>query len=295
MNPIKRNYIPGSEWLYVKIYSGFSFCEKLLNSDIYHLTRQLLKENLIEKWFFVRFNDSDFHLRIRFQLKNIEEFGRVISIINKKFEKYIGNIVDKIQLDTYKRELERYRPYLIETIESIFFIESTSMLKVLRRLDNNRDKENYRWLLGLKIINDYLGIFMFDDYAKLEFLKEISSDYKMEFGNDKNNLLEMRNKYRQNKVLIEDMLSGAYFDREFKRIVICAEFSVETTGNLHKIKDKLSVQKENLYLKSIIRSIIHMMMNRLFVFKNRMYELVLYDFLYMYYIAKIGKLKKRVY
>lgn len=44
-------------------------------------------------------------------------------------------------------------------------------------------------------------------------------------------------------------------------------------------------------MESLLSSYTHMSLNRLFISKNRIYELVLYDFLRRYYTSEIAKRK----
>ncbi|GHV23349.1 hypothetical protein FACS1894174_09080 [Bacteroidia bacterium] len=44
-------------------------------------------------------------------------------------------------------------------------------------------------------------------------------------------------------------------------------------------------------MNELLKSYIHMMLNRLFRSKNRMHEMVLYDFMFRYYTSGIAKEK----
>ncbi len=60
--PKKRSFIPGSEWIYYKIYCGVKTADKILTETIKPLVEQLKMLNLIEKWFFIRYSDPDTHI-----------------------------------------------------------------------------------------------------------------------------------------------------------------------------------------------------------------------------------------
>jgi len=66
-----RKFIPGTEWLYLKIYTGVKTSDVLLEEAILPLVTCFLNNNLINKWFFIRYNDPKPHLRIRFELSDV--------------------------------------------------------------------------------------------------------------------------------------------------------------------------------------------------------------------------------
>lgn len=63
---MRRKFIPGSEWVYCKIYAGEHQIDTLLGTVVYDLVGGLKSEGRIDKWFFIRYRDeSGFHLRLR--------------------------------------------------------------------------------------------------------------------------------------------------------------------------------------------------------------------------------------
>lgn len=52
---------------------------------------------------------------------------------------------------------------------------------------------------------------------------------------------------------------------------------------------KINKRSNKITIEYLLTSYIHMMLNRLFKSKNRIYELVLYDFLRRYYASKIAR------
>ncbi|NJM79924.1 MAG: lantibiotic dehydratase [Flavobacterium sp.] len=77
-NEIASNYLPGNEWLYFKIYSGVKTGDYILTEKILPLVNDLLNDGSIQKWFFIRYYDTDNHIRFRVQLKNNDESDIVL-------------------------------------------------------------------------------------------------------------------------------------------------------------------------------------------------------------------------
>lgn len=89
MKNTQRSYIPGSEWIYFKIYAGDKTMDKLLSNNIYHIISKLKKRQLIEKWFFIRFADPDSHIRVRFLVKETSHIGIIINLIYSQLNKLV--------------------------------------------------------------------------------------------------------------------------------------------------------------------------------------------------------------
>ena len=76
---IRRTFVPGDEWLFFKVYCGVKTCDELLVKKILSLAHRLMKEKIIVRWFFIRYSDPDYHLRVRFLLSSIDDTGYVIT------------------------------------------------------------------------------------------------------------------------------------------------------------------------------------------------------------------------
>ncbi|MBK8924711.1 MAG: lantibiotic dehydratase [Crocinitomicaceae bacterium] len=72
-NELKRTFIPGSEWIYYKIYCGEKTAERILLELVYPLSTEICDTlKLAEKWFFIRYADPDHHIRIRFYAHSVD-------------------------------------------------------------------------------------------------------------------------------------------------------------------------------------------------------------------------------
>ncbi len=77
---MNRVFSLGSEWVYFKIYSGYKIADIILLEYLNEKIKLLQSENYIKKWFFIRYNDSDSHIRIRFQVNKTEDVFQVIKV-----------------------------------------------------------------------------------------------------------------------------------------------------------------------------------------------------------------------
>ena len=292
MKLVQRAFLPGSEWIYFKIYAGNKTINKILSNEIPAIIRELEREKIISKWFFIRYSDPDFHLRIRFLLKNNESSNKVLELFYKKMNKLNKNgLIWKIQLDTYLRELERYGNSLIEEAESIFYADSRCNLSVITQLENYKN-ENYCWMIALKMVDAFLNDFSYSLQAKQILMEKLSNSYKLEFGFNQINSKQFNSLYRDNKSLVESVLGNKISDDRFKKLCyFIKKRSVNIEATIEKLIIYTERNKKTLILDNLISSYLHMTFNRLFVSKNRTYELILYDFLKRFYTSELAKIK----
>ncbi len=63
---VQRTFPPGSEWLYAKLYTGTATADQILRDVIAPLVAEVLGSGAAERWFFIRYGDPDWHVRLRF-------------------------------------------------------------------------------------------------------------------------------------------------------------------------------------------------------------------------------------
>lgn len=291
----QRLFTIGSEWLYFNIYIGPQTSNKFLILTLEPFTSKLIKKNVIDKWFFIRYKDeTGLHLRIRFHLCNPKKgISKVTIGLNKLTTQYIEyNLISGITVNTYKREMERYGVDTIEEFESLFFINSKLILNILKFSETSEDNI---WLFGIKGIDRLLNTCKYDLKRKKELLKELKTDFGKEFGINKYSKKQLSKKYRENKFKIESLFN----DNNTKIDQYLDEFENESDIYISKILMKVKNNSDGFdIINDLLGSYIHMHCNRLFKSKQRLNEWVLYDLLYQYYNSKLAReriqLKKKL-
>lgn len=275
MQNIKRHFIIGSEWIYYKIYMGTQTIDHFIVNylpDI--LDEEVVKKN-ITKWFFIRYNDPDPHIRIRFLVNNVENIGLIISILYKELDVLVSKkMVYKVVLDTYNREIERYHNELIEHSEELFYINSMQVITNLQSIDINSEN---RWLLVIKMINTILNSFKLDLNSKKDLLETMKTDFGEEFKINKFIRKQLNKKYKDSANIIKNTLEEktedeSYFYQLYSKIA----------------KDISQKTKDQEIINSLLYSYLHMLCNRSFHSKQRINEWVCYDLLFQYYKSEYG-------
>ena len=287
MKEVQRTFIPGSEWIYIKVYTGSNTADKMLVNELSKFISALSRKKYIEKWFFIRYSDPDFHLRVRIKVRDCMFIGEVIRLFYHYLKKRITDeSVWKVQLDTYNRELERYKEHLMELTETMFCIDSNYMLKILKILDGM--PQPTRWLIAVKMIDALLMDFGYDLQQKKELLERMDKSYKMEFGFTEFNYKQFNVMYREHSHELEEVLWNKKKDENYQTLYEIIKFR---SKELKKTALQLMKEDKNREMKTLIISYIHMMLVRLFCSKNRIYELIVYNFMHRLYASHMARMK----
>lgn len=289
-----RKHAPGSEWLYFKIYTGYKTVDKLLLNKIYPLIRYLKRKQYIKQFFFIRYSDPHYHLRVRLHVTDQKNLGEIIVLFNRiLFSLLNNNTIWRIQIDTYNQEIERYNIQLIDHVENFFYIDSEYIIKILRTvaIKFNND-EDVKWIICLKLIDSTLDLFCLEEKDKLNIMTAMSDSFKEEFGFNMYNSKQFNEKYRINKSKVEAVMSN---------VDVIEGHNYKSLYNICKKRHKdlklitLSIQQIHLkkqLSQNIVIDLIHMMINRLIPAQNRLHELILYDFVKRYYTSLIARNRK---
>jgi thiopeptide-type bacteriocin biosynthesis protein len=273
-----QSFSPGSEWVYYKLYCGIKSADKILQELIQPVVLKLLQEKKIDKWFFIRYNDPDFHLRIRFHATDNKDATHIISVFSQAIDNFTKqNIIWKVQLDTYQRELDRYTPQAIHLAESLFFKDSMQKLYFLEDTQGD-ERESVRWLWGMKSIDQLLNAFNYSLQDKHVLIKKIKEAFAKEFNADKNLFQQLNKKYSLHKAEIKNTFNDSFSPMPFTIL-----FDDEYKETVQQIIALVNHNKIN----EVLTSFIHMNLNRLFLSEARLQEMVIYDFMFKYYHAQM--------
>ncbi|WP_288434729.1 thiopeptide-type bacteriocin biosynthesis protein [uncultured Chryseobacterium sp.] len=282
---IIRKFHPGSEWLYFKIYTGVKTADTLLQEALEPLFEELKNQDLIEKWFFIRYNDPKSHLRLRLNIRNPDDYSRILEMINSIFHDYLeSGEVSSVIIDTYSREIERYGENTMEFAEDLFFKSSELILNFL---DYN-DEEKI--ITSLFYIDHTLSAFHFSLEEKTEFAKRAESAFKSEFNADKNLNNQLKKKYNEFYPQYFDFINSDEFV-EIRDVIKSTVIEITAAP-----EELVKLEKDNLLeikLKDFLKSIFHMHINRLFISHQRLFEMVVYDHLLRFYKTQKGYLLKK--
>jgi len=283
----QRSFVPATEWIYYKLYCSEKQADRLLLHFVHPLVKEVNQKKLANKWFFIRYRDPDFHIRLRFHCTGPRCIPQIMALFNKKQEALApAPGFWKTQLDTYTRELERYGRQSITNAETIFCIDSEAVLSMLHHKQSPIDPWfPICWLL--KAIDDMLEAFSIPLQQKQILLQSIRNDFAREFNEGKHTTRQLDSIWRSIRQKSEALLNS---DKEV--------WTNDLTNPLHKrflaLRQEAAklrnLQQQNLLEKNIeelLRSFMHMSCNRVFASQARRQEFFVYDFLCRYYRSRV--------
>ncbi|HVI46001.1 MAG TPA: lantibiotic dehydratase [Chitinophaga sp.] len=292
---IQRHFIPGSEWVYYKLYCGVKSADKILSRAIAPLSEELEAAGYTDKWFFIRYTDPEYHIRLRFHVKDVQYIKLVMeriyaSLLPFKDAGYIW----KMQMDTYNRELERYGSHTIEHAETFFYHDSKALTGMLANTAGD-EREHIRWLWALRSVDELLDSFAFQAAEKLQLLTVLRDSFAAEFNHDKSLKIQLDTKYRNYRKKVEQIL-----DREqdnlhglYPLMTVLEERAAGIESIAAALKELHVQGRLQVPITGLLSSYIHMIINRIAITDSRKQELVIYDFLARYYQSSLARAKAR--
>jgi thiopeptide-type bacteriocin biosynthesis protein len=265
----KQHFAFGSEWLFLKIYTSEKSNESPLISILYPMICKLLEDRIIQQFFFVRYNDPDPHFRLRFLGDPATKFyQQVWEAVHDAVSPLLhaGTIHD-IQTDTYCRELERYDWNHIGLCEKLFQLDTLDTMHFLAGW--NRD-ENARFLFSIKKIDKLLIDAEYSISRRHALLEKLKEGFFDEFKGDPALRKRLNVRYQQSKIEIQQYLLPQHAD-----------------GEQSVLLKQLPADEEKR--ETILSSLIHMSINRVFPSQQRVYELMLYHCLFKHYDGVLAR------
>ncbi|MBO0938940.1 lantibiotic dehydratase [Fibrella sp. HMF5335] len=278
----QRRFSVGSEWFYLKIYTGEKASDELLTQSIYPTVQQLLQTQIIQAFFFIRYQDTDPHLRLRFRGNpHVEFYQYVVRAVEQAFHKAVtSGVVNRVQVDTYQRELERYGMDQIDRCETLFHYDSLSTMTFLAQADGVFD-EDMRFAVAIAKIDRLLAGLKLPIGECRQLLSQLKEQFFEEFGGESSLRHQLNDKYRFYRPLINEALMP-----DFEPAEGIWQWEKQQADVLQQVATALAGTDK---LFGIASSLIHMIVNRLFPSKQRVYELVLYHCLAKHYDSAAAK------
>lgn len=285
---IKRSFFPGTGWVYLKIYCGAQTSDKILKECILSSIKKLKKAFLINKWFFIRYQDPDHHIRLRI-LHSLEKCNSemILHLLYKYLAKYQKfGIVWKVTIDTYKREVERYKG-LVDSAESVFSYDSDATLSFLCL---GTVTEFTRWKYSVMSINWMLDSFNFSLEKKYLLFERLAVSFNGEFkiGSKEKHKIDLLYREKE-KEFVGIMKERRVQDNPLFYILQERQKTMAVTAK--SIMKHYNCRKRQDDFYDLISSFIHMLVNRIYPSNARYEEMIIYNQLERYYKSQIARIK----
>ncbi|MES1244439.1 MAG: lantibiotic dehydratase [Acidobacteriota bacterium] len=287
--PLVRTFAPGSEWLFAKLYTGTATGDQALRDEIAPLAREALASGDARSWFFLRYGDPDWHLRVRFHGAPARLLGNVLPRLEEAFRRLqASGAAWKLQLDTYEREIERYGgPGGIELSEELFFHDSEAVAAIVESLASDTGAD-LRWRLMLLGMDRMMEDFGYD----LEGRQRLAEACRTAFaGRYRQDVLRgpVADRLRKERPALERLLATREDEELQPALDALGRRSAALDGLVRELRARELQGRLRSSVEDILPSYLHMFVNRLSRSSGPEHEMVLYDFLAQIY----GSLRAR--
>ncbi len=273
---IKRNFAPGDEWLYFKIYCAPQNADYILTRKLFPLLKKYLNCSEIDQWFFIRYYDPGHHLRLRVKAGNtlIKDLPGLLSRLLKPLIE--SGIISNLSLDTYRREIERYGPKTIVDAERAFM--SSSELVIAHLQENKNEFETIQF--AMFSADALLNSFDIAAPVKLELLEHICTGLMNELGEEKQLRDDLNRKYREHQQAIWSFMAEGKQSLSREEILRIRIFKKDLCTL------RIAMKKyEPGGMRRCAADMLHMHMNRIFSAEQRKKELVIYYLTLRFYLS----------
>jgi thiopeptide-type bacteriocin biosynthesis protein len=290
-----RSFMPGSEWLYVKLYSGESTVNRLLRDVLAPWVRQALASGAADQWFFLRYGDPNFHLRIRLHGPADRLASEVLPALERAVRPALaGQGMWKLELGTYEREIERYGgDDGILLAEELFHHDSELVLQLLE-LASEEDLDDIGWQLALRGMSRLVDDFGFDLAAKRRIFTRLREGYYREHG-IKRPHPPLGDGFRKHRPRLQELVapSLAPGDDFTEAEPLFQQRSIAHRGIVARLREAERSGRLSVPIEELVPSYLHMHANRVLRTAARAQETVLYDFLDRLYESEEARATRR--
>jgi thiopeptide-type bacteriocin biosynthesis protein len=286
---IRRSFSVGDEWLYIKLYTGMTTADELLTTVVAPVVDEVLASGAADGWFFLRYGDPDWHLRVRFHGTGDRLLREVLPRLRASAQPCTDDgRIWRFQCDTYEREVERYGgPQGIVRSEQLFRHDSDAALSILRSGDPDVVQQ-LRWRLALRgahLLLEEFGLSLDERIAHVEHARR---SLREEFRVDQSFDRQIGNRFRRTRAELDALLAPTVPAEHplASGFAALAERGRRIAPVVAELRDDPGVK---VPLRQLILSHVHLSCNRLLRASQRHQELTIYELLARLYQSSAAR------
>lgn len=285
---VKRSFPPGSEWLQVHLYTNPRAMNAVLTELVAPVMRRAAAAGACDGWYFMRYRDSDWNLRLRLHGAPERLLGDVFGELSAAAQPLLAaQRLFGITLSTYHREIGRYgggEGMLLA--ERIFAADSQAVLALIELLQQGSGEAGAgeRWQLALVGI-DRLARALCPALAdRRAVIASWRAYFHRSFRVDAPLELKLAERYRELAGSIAELL-----DPTAPRLTAASTLLEERSRRVAPLALELAALagagRLSRTIVGVAASHLHMFANRFLDADALMHELVLYELLHHWYGA----------
>jgi len=291
---VRRSFAPGSEWLYLKAYTGTACADRILTEAVGPVIAGLRDTGMLDHWFFLRYADPEHHLRLRLHGDPAALREHALPALTDVLAPHLGDgTVWRVSTDTYDREVERYGGDAgIDLAEQIHAADSDAVLDVLAMLGGEHFDDgasDARWKLCLYATDRLLVDAGLDVAQRRDWAKSGAAGYRPEYPNAKNLDPGIGQRWRSERSDVTALLDdGADHPYDAARQVFRRR-SERLTPLLDELADLSKRGELTAPYPALLHSFSHLNAVRLLRSAARTHELILLSFLDRHYASQLAR------
>jgi thiopeptide-type bacteriocin biosynthesis protein len=282
----------GSEWFYAKLYCGKAAADALLVDVLAPLHRVCQAEGQIERWFFIRYNDPHFHLRLRSHGHPQNLIGGYQARLLAALQPHLtSGRIWQLQIDCYEQEIDRYGgPQAMALCEEIFAADSEAVTECLASLQPTVGPD-WRWRILLRGMDTLVDDFDLDPLRRFELYEQLANTFRHEFQAEQQLKKQILQRFREKRPAVASALSrNGELPHEFRAAIESFARRSERVRPAAAALQRLAGRGElSRPLSSIVGSLLHMHANRMTRSAARAQETVLYSMLAAHYDSELAR------
>lgn len=249
----QRVLYPGDDgWLYFKIYLNSIQANPFLALHLEPFLTDLFKQKIIKSFFFIKYADPKYHIRLRLQITKPGKLGVALQKFRDWFNLLQENLVSyEYTISQYEREIERYGgSTLMPYAEDYFCQDSRLVIALLQEISKDAE-EIEREKIGIFVIYSLVDYFCGSLQADSDFLVKYTDN------------IEHKDLFRKNKkdylAIIEDGYISIFSEKN-QRIIADREVAIKQY--VKHIRQAEQEKQLSTSVDNILLTLIHMFCNR---------------------------------
>lgn len=287
-------FLPGSEWLYAKLYCGSVNADRVLADVVRPLVVEAGAAGSLVRWFFLRYSDPDWHLRLRLRARTPAHASTLLVRLHELAAPLqVAGVLQDVAVASYTRETARYGgPTAIAHAEEMFAADSEAVAGIVGSVGGDGEA---RWRLALAGSDLLLADLGYDLEGRREVIKKALDGYRLEFGVGKSFNKKVGKRFRAHHDELDALLfAGECASEALARgrayLLRRRERWAGACAALRELDAREQLVKP---LEFVARSFVHMHANRLLRSAARAQELVICDLLFRTYDSRLARMKSK--
>jgi len=290
---------PGSEWLFAKLYCSPSHADRLLLDFVQPLVADIMSVGAANLWFFVRYGDPRWHLRLRFHGDPAALRDHILPTLGRMAEPcQRQGTLWRVRFERYEPEVARYGgPRGIGIAERFFQFDSELCLKLLPLFQSDAGAE-LRWQLAFLGVDRILAGLGFSTAEKKALAEHMRASREQAWAVDKTYRRQLARKFRSGQ--LRQTLTAILNDFDDRNSRDDGVLPLEAVSAFRHFSARLQFirgQWQDLRqagqfastMPEITESLVHMHLNRILRSCHHEQEAVLYDSLVRIYAANLAR------